>query len=269
VLGIVSASRGDVMPVFQAILTNAVRICEAKFGLLALQEGDSVFRPVAMHNLPAAYAQRVAERGVRPFRPHPMSSVGRVAATKRFVHVIDYRKELAYKEHDPVIVEAVELGRARTLVTVPMLNEDTLTGAISIYRQEVRPFTDRQIALVQNFAAQAVIAIENARLLNELRQRTTDLAEALEQQTAASEVLSIISSSPAELEPVFQAISKRHSAVRRQVRQSKPLRWRSIPKRSALQCSTRFRRCASARSVATPSSRRRCQGGADKAAGTD
>src|SRR6516164_5015033 len=149
VLRIVSASSGEVKPVFEAILNKAVRICEAKFGMLTLYEGNSVFRTIAMHNLPPAYAQRAAERrddhGVHA---HPLSAIGRVLATKRFVQVFDYREEPAYKERDPVIVDTVELGGARTLVSVPMLKEDTLIGAIVIYRQEVRPFTDRQIALV-------------------------------------------------------------------------------------------------------------------------
>jgi GAF domain-containing protein len=213
VLRIVSGSTGEVKPVFQAILNNAVRICEAKFGLLALYEGG-LARAVATYNIPPAYAQRVAARSGPGFRPHPLSTIGRALSTKRVVHTLDYPVEVAgYKERDPTCVDVVELGGVRTLVSVPMLKQNTPIGAIQIFRQEVRPFTDRQIALVQNFAAQAVIAIENARLLSELRQRTTDLGEALEQQTATADVLRIISLSPGNLEPVFQAMLEKAVSI--------------------------------------------------------
>src|SRR5262249_43225332 len=129
----------------------------------------------------------------------PDVPLGRVALTKQLVHVADIRDEPGYAKGFPPIVRLADTGGARTLVAVPMLKDNELVWAIAIYRQEVRPFTDKQIELVQNFAAQAVIAIENTRLLNELR-------ESLQQQTATSEVLRIISSSPGELEPVFNAM---------------------------------------------------------------
>src|SRR5271169_5738656 len=175
VMKVINLSPGNVAPVFDAMLEKATVLCEASFGILMTYDGEA-FQTVALRGVPAAYAEYLR----KPIYPEPQNGLGRLLSGERLVHIEDIRADEAYRTGDPLRVATADLGGSRTHLVVPLFKDDTLLGVIVAYRQEVRPFSEKQIALLQNFAAQAVIAIENARLLNELRDGTGDLQESLE-----------------------------------------------------------------------------------------
>jgi len=201
VLCVISSSVGQLDPIFQAILANAIRLCEANFGNLFLRDGNG-FRTVAIHSPPSAYTDWYERHPfVEPTKEYPHSTLARLDETKETLHIADLRLDRGYLEGYPPIVALVDGAGARTDLLVPMLREDQLIGAIVIYRTEVRPFSQKQIELVQNFAAQAVIAIENSRLLNELR-------ESLERQTATADILRVIASTPEDSKRALDTIAE-------------------------------------------------------------
>jgi GAF domain-containing protein len=200
VLGIINSSPGDLAPVFDAMLEKATRLCEADFGILWNFDGD-LAKAGALHRVPTAYAEMIRA----PFRPSPESGPARMMRGEGTFVVADLLEFPPYHAGDTLVRAIVDLAGARSVVISPLRKDAVTLGAITIYRQEVRPFSDNQIALLQNFAAQAVIAMENARLITETR-------EALNQQTATAEVLQVINSSPGDLAPVFDAmLEKAHT----------------------------------------------------------
>ena len=194
VLQVINSSPGDLAPVFEAMLDKALRLCEAAFGILLTFDGETL-RTVSFRNVPKGLADYMSE----PLRPDPDTALGRVVRERCTIHIEDNATADPYRKRAPLAVAAVELGHVRTVLHVPLIKDESVLGVFTIFRQEVRRFSDKQIALLQNFAAQAVIAIENARLISETR-------EALDQQTATAEVLQVINSSPGDLTPVFEAM---------------------------------------------------------------
>ena len=196
ILRVISSSPTDLEPVFQTILANATRLCTADLGVLFVYEAES-FKPVSVVGATPAYSEFLRRNTLRP---GPRSGLGQLIRQQIPIHIPDISNETAYQERQPGTVAAVELGGARTTLHVPMLREGMLIGAVTIYRREVQPFSENQISLLKTFADQAVIAIENVRLFN-------DLKESLEQQTATSEILGVIASSPTDIQPVLNTVA--------------------------------------------------------------
>jgi two-component system, NtrC family, sensor kinase len=194
VLAVVNRSSGDPQPVFEAILEKATHLCAAAFGILWLCDGER-FRAVALRGAP----ERYAEIARVPHQPRPNNPLARMLRGERLMVSLDVAAEEPYRAGDPNRRALVDIGGARSVVQVALVKDDALLGSLTVYRQEVRPFSDKQIALLQSFAAQAVIAMENARLITETRQ-------ALDQQTATAQILQVINSSPGDLAPVFEAM---------------------------------------------------------------
>src|SRR5438477_272413 len=202
VLGVINSSPGDLAPVFDAMLEKALHLCDAAFGSLLSYDGTH-YRAAALHQVPPKYAEFLQ----KPIDPPAGSALARIARDPVVVQVDDALMTEGYRNRSPLAVAGVELGGVRTLVVVPLVKGEVLLGALHLYRREVRRFSDKQIAVLQNFAAQAVIAMENTRLITETR-------EALEQQTATAEVLQVINSSPGDLAPVFDAMLDKAMRVR-------------------------------------------------------
>jgi GAF domain-containing protein len=209
ILRVIASSPTEVRPVFDTILDNATRLCEAQRGGLFLFDGEA-YHAAAFRG---AVSALVEHHTSAPIRPGPHTALARVLRELSPVHIEDVLADAAYAEGDPLRRAVVELEGIRTLLMVPMLKEGRVVGAVSVYRREVRPFTDRQISLLQTFATQAVIAIENVRLFTELETRNRELTESLEQQTATSEILRVIASSPTELQPVMEAVAENAARV--------------------------------------------------------